>query len=195
MNTWQKRAETRWGKWREETNSNIKIQIQVLPTIVYQINSLVKSMFWSFVKSNTFQVLHISGNFSLDSFWIFFSYFCIDFIFNHQNLKIWFTQDTFFNQGIRYNCFSSRSNDAIEYQLCLHMWEFWLLEETNNRICCVCNIVRCDHTLCFFLSDSSRFSHQFGLLFVDFRAIWAVFGRVFCFLGRCPAKSWKKNLQ
>ena len=31
---------------------------------------------------------------------------------------------------------------------------------------------------CFF-SESLRFSHQFGLISFDFRAIWAVFGRFF----------------
>ena len=41
---------------------------------------------------------------------------------------------------------------------------------------------------CFF-SDSSHSSHKFGLIFVDIRASWGVFGRLFCFLGRFPAKS------
>ena len=43
-------------------------------------------------------------------------------------------------------------------------------------------------------SDSSRFSHEFGLIFVDVLAIWAVFGRFFGFLGRFPAKS-HQNMQ
>ena len=46
----------------------------------------------------------------------------------------------------------------------------------------------------FFFSVLSRFSHQFGLMFVDVQAIWAVFGWFSCFLGRFPATS-SKNMQ
>ena len=38
---------------------------------------------------------------------------------------------------------------------------------------------------CFF--RILRVFHQFGLIFVRFREIWAVFGRLFSFLGRFPA--------